>query len=119
VEALHPNVGALLKKILILPSSSFPKGAHTTDDHLTNIVPIFVTPNYAPHYHAAIGENFVQNDAPAAPQSSGEISVQSDKTYPEIEVDSGEHSLPACILGQILPPLGSRTSRRRLLAVRP
>jgi hypothetical protein len=100
VEALHPNVGALLKKILILPSSSFPKGAHTTDDHLTNIVPIFVTPNYAPHYHAAIGENFVQNDAPAAPQSpaqsSVEISVQTDKTYPEIEVDSGEHS-PASV----------------------
>jgi hypothetical protein len=92
-EALRPNAGALLKQeILLLPSFISPEGAHTFDDHMTNIVPVVTAPNYAPQNSAATGENFVQNGAPEPPQSFSEISTTNDDSGADSEDDTGEHS---------------------------
>ncbi|KAK1653631.1 hypothetical protein QYE76_071436 [Lolium multiflorum] len=72
-QALHPNVGALLKReILLLPAHISNDSASITDDHMTTIVPVMVPLYDAPPDITAASGNFAPNDAPTPSQSLSE-----------------------------------------------
>jgi hypothetical protein len=89
---LHPNVGALLKKeILLLPSStsSLHEGAHTANDHMSPVVPVSIMQQD----DEVADENFVPNGAPSSSKITAETYLENATSSTENEDGSSEHSL--------------------------
>jgi hypothetical protein len=89
--SLHPNVGALLKKeILLLPSSTSDshESVHNCNDHIMPIVSV----TNVQEEDAATEENSSEVDQENDIEHEAKTQSQNDKNYTKNDVDSSEHS---------------------------